>query len=59
MSTEHRTRRETDERPIWPPTHTYAGERIPPVAKPWRRKQCVWFNGIGWVYNPTRRQFTA
>jgi hypothetical protein len=59
VSTEHRTRRESDERPLWPPTHTFTGERIPPVHKPYTRKGCVWQHGIGWVWNPTRRPFIA
>lgn len=38
---------------------TAAGERIPPVHKPYNRRGCEWVNGIGWVWNPTRRRFVA
>lgn len=39
------------------PDFTAAGERIPPIHKPFKRSGCQWINGIGWVWNPTRRGF--
>lgn len=33
------------------------GDRIPPVHKPYKKSQCQWVTGIGWVLNPTRRKF--
>lgn len=38
------------------PTHTFTGERIRPVHKPYKRAQCTWVNGLGWVHNPGRRR---
>lgn len=35
--------------------YTAAGERIPPLAKPYKRTSCVWVHGVGWVWNPDRR----
>lgn len=34
---------------------TVHGERIPPVAKPFKRTSCVWVHGVGWVWNPDHR----
>lgn len=31
-------------------------ERIPPVHKGWKKNACQWYPGIGWVWNPTRRE---
>lgn len=31
------------------------GERVPPVHRPWKRAQCQWVPGTGWVANPGDR----
>lgn len=39
------------------PRFTTAGERLRPVHKPFKRSECTWIDGIGWVHNPTNRYF--
>lgn len=34
---------------------TAAGERVPPIHKPFKRGGCQWVSGVGWVWNPTRQ----
>lgn len=41
------------------PQYTWDGERIPPIAGPFKRSGCVWVRGIGWVWNPSGRRFVA
>jgi len=40
-------------RPRANPRYTDWGERIPPVAKPYKRSGVRWVHGVGWVWNPT------
>lgn len=48
-----------EERPLRPRQRrtvlfTHAGERVPPIHKPFKRGGCQWVDGVGWVWNPTR-----
>lgn len=38
-----------------PPRYDLAGERIRPLPRGFSRGSCVWYVGIGWVFNPTRK----
>lgn len=31
------------------------GERVPPIHKPYKRSQCQWVAGVGWIANPGQR----
>lgn len=42
----------------WKPGWWVAGERIPPVHKPAKQKQCEWVVGVGWVFNPAGKRFS-
>lgn len=34
------------------PRFDYTGQRIPPLARGWKRGSCTWVPAIGWVFNP-------